>query len=71
MDEMSREETFDYVHNSKSKDLFEVKDAILELPEKASMYKNITCDCCGEETAEVFITVKDEKSLCLDCLEKI
>lgn len=71
VDEMSREETSKYIHNSASEDLFEIKDTFLELPEKAQMYKNITCDCCGEETAEAFITVKDGKSLCLDCLNKI
>ncbi len=69
--EMSREEVFNYVENSKAEDLFDIKDTILELPEKASIYENITCDCCGEETAEAFITEKDGKSLCLDCLKKI
>ena len=69
--EMSREEVFNYVENSKAEDLFDIKDTILELPEKASIYENITCDLCGEETAEAFITVKDGKSLCLDCLKKI
>ena len=67
--EMSREELFDYIHNSKIEDLFDVKDTVLELPENASIYDNITCDSCGEETAEPFITVKDGKSLCLDCLD--
>ena len=69
--EMSREEVFDYVQNSKAENLFDVKNTSLELPEKASIYKNITCDCCKEDTAEAFITGKDGKLLCLDCLDKI
>lgn len=42
--EMSREEVFHYVENSKVEDLFDIKDTILELPEEASIYENITCD---------------------------
>ena len=68
---MSRKETFDYVQKSKSEDLFDIKDTTLELPEKASIYKNITCSNCMEETAEPFITYYEEKALCPDCLKKI
>ena len=69
--EMSREETFKYVMESESDDLFDIKPTRLELPEKASIYKNITCSNCMEETAEPFITFYEEKALCPDCLKKI
>lgn len=68
---MTREETFDYVHNSKAEDLFDVKEPNLEIPQRASIYDNVTCSNCGEETAEAFITVYEGKPYCKDCLEKI
>lgn len=69
--EMSREETFKYVHNAKIEDLFDVKEPNLEVPEKALIYGDETCSCCGEETAEAFIRMKEGKPYCIDCLEKI
>ncbi len=64
---MSRDELFEYIHNSKDEDLFDVKDTVLDLPHEAKIYKNITCYCCGEETAEKYIRFYEGKPLCLDC----
>ena len=66
---MNRAELFEYIHNVDSDDLFDVKPTVIELPGEAKRYDNVTCSCCGEETADVFIKYVEGKAFCLDCLD--
>ena len=66
---MTREESFAYYQASKPEDMFEVKDAIIQLPEKARMFDSYVCDCCGEVTGANWIRLSGDKKLCLDCYE--
>ena len=49
--------------------LFEVKEAVLVLPEQARIFRSYPCDCCGEITAEHWLRLSGDQKLCLDCYE--
>ena len=64
---MTREESFAYYQSCEPKDMFDVKDATIRLPEKARLFDSYICDCCGERTASNWIRLAGDKKLCLDC----
>ena len=66
---MSKEESFAYYQGTDHKDLFEVKEATIALPEEARIFDSYTCACCGEVTAANWIRLEDGKTLCLDCYQ--
>ena len=47
--------------------LFDVKPAVLSLPERARLFQSHPCDGCGEVTAEHLLRLENGKKLCLDC----
>ena len=66
---MTREESFAYYQSCEPKDMFDVKEATIRLPEKARLFDSYICDCCGEVTGANWIRLAGEKKLCLDCYE--
>ncbi len=64
---MERAETFKYYQALEPKDMFDVKEATVKLPERARIFKSYTCEGCGEKTAESMTRLEDGKKLCLDC----
>ena len=66
---MTREESFAYYQSCEPKDMFDVKDATIQLPEKARLFDSYVCDCCGETTGATWIRLAGDKKLCLDCYE--
>ena len=66
---MTREEAFAYYQSCEPKDMFDVKDATIRLPEKARLFDSYICDCCGERTASNWIRLAGGRKLCLDCYE--
>ena len=67
---MTREESFRYYHESRSEDLFWVKETTLALPTAAKIFDSYDCECCGEKTGANWIRLgPDGKKLCLDCWE--
>jgi formylmethanofuran dehydrogenase subunit E len=64
---LTREQSFAYYQSLEPKDMFDVKEAVIQLPEPARLFESIDCDCCGESTAESFIRLQGGKKLCLDC----
>ncbi len=65
--DMEREEKFKYLQEREPRELFDVKEAKIVLPERARIFKSIVCDCCGETASENYIRLSDGKYLCLDC----
>jgi formylmethanofuran dehydrogenase subunit E len=47
--------------------MFDVKEATIQLPEKARLFDSYNCECCGEKTGANWIRIADGKKLCLDC----
>ena len=66
---MTREESFAYYQSCEPKDMFDVKDAVIRLPEKARLFDSYICECCGEVTGANWIRLAGDKKLCLDCYE--
>ena len=66
---MTREESLAYYQSCEPKDMFDVKDATIRLPEKARLFDSYICDCCGERTASNWIRLAGGRKLCLDCYE--
>ena len=66
---MTKAESFAYYQSREPKDMFDVKDATIQLPEKARLFDSYVCDCCGETTGANWIRLAGDKKLCLDCYE--
>lgn len=64
---MEREEKFKYLQEREPRELFDVKETVIILPERARIFRSIACDCCGETTSENYIRLSEGKNLCLDC----
>ena len=66
---MSREESFAYYQSLEPRDMFDVKEATLALPEPARIFDSYRCECCGENTGANWIRIANGKKLCLDCYQ--
>ena len=66
---MTKADSFAYYQSCEPKDMFDVKDATIQLPEKARLFDSYVCDCCGETTGANWIRLAGDKKLCLDCYE--
>ena len=64
---ISREESFAYYQACAPEDMFEVKQTILAVPEKARLFTSFVCDCCGEVTGANWVRLSGDRKLCLDC----
>lgn len=67
---MTREETFSYYQGLEPKDMFDVKETSIVLPEPARIFDSYVCECCGEMTGANWIRIQGGKKLCIDCVEK-
>ena len=66
---MTKEESFAYFQACQPKDMFEVKETTLQLPEAARLFDSYVCDHCSETTGANWIRLVGEKKLCLDCYQ--
>ena len=66
---MTRAESFGYYQSCEPKDMFDVKQTTLRLPESAKLFDSYVCDCCGEKTGSNWIRIAGGKYFCLDCYE--
>ena len=64
---MTKAESFVYYQACKPEEMFEVKETVICLPEKARMFDSYVCSCCGETTGANWIRFVDGKPMCLDC----
>ena len=66
---MTKEESFAYFQSCEPKDMFDVKETTLALPEEARLFSSYVCDCCGETTGSNWIRLAGDRKLCLDCYQ--
>ncbi|MEG1633030.1 MAG: FmdE family protein [Oscillospiraceae bacterium] len=64
---MTREQSFDYYQSLAPKDMFDVGETAIALPEPARIFDSFDCDCCGETSGANWLRLQDGKKLCLDC----
>lgn len=67
IEDMSREEKFEYLTKQEPETLFNVSVPCYQLPEEARIFRSVKCDKCGEMTAEHLIRLQGGQCLCLDC----
>ena len=66
---MTRAESFAYYQACEPKDMFDVKETTIALPEAAKLFDSYICECCGESTGANWIRLAGGKKLCLDCYD--
>ena len=66
---LTREASFAYYQSCSPEEMFEVKEAVLRVPERARLFRSYTCDCCGESAGENWIRLAGDQKRCLDCYE--
>ena len=64
---LARENSFAYYQSCAPRDMFEVKETTIPLPERARLFTSCVCDCCGEVAGANWIRLSGDKKLCLDC----
>lgn len=66
-DHLTKDDIQNYLFTTDQEKLFEKKEPAFKLPEQAQIFRSISCENCGEKTAENHIRLKDGKKLCADC----
>ena len=66
---MTKAESFAYYQACEPKDMFDVKETTIALPESAKLFDSYICECCGESTGANWIRLAGGKKLCLDCYD--
>ncbi|MDY6827494.1 MAG: FmdE family protein [Bacillota bacterium] len=51
------------------KEVVEIKNTAIKIPEKARIFNSITCAECGEKVMEPRARVKNEKMVCIPCAD--
>ncbi len=64
---MTKADSFAHYQALDPKDMFDVKETTLALPEQAKLFDSYTCEGCGELTGAAWIRLVGGKKLCLDC----
>lgn len=64
---LSRQETFELYQSADAKEMFDIKETTIILPEKARIFESVACESCGEGAADHFMRLEGGKKLCLDC----
>ena len=67
---MTKAESYVYYQSCDPKDLFEVKETTIALPDQAKLFDSYICPCCSEMTGSRWMKRVGEKLLCLDCADK-
>ena len=66
---MTKTESFVYYQSCDPKEMFEVKETTIALPDQAKLFDSYICPCCGEMTGSRWMKRVGEKLLCLDCAD--
>ena len=67
---MTKEQSFDYFQNLKPEDMFDVKETVIKLPERAQLFDSYICEECGETVGANWVRIANGKKLCPDCAPK-
>lgn len=64
---MTKEQSFAYYQGCEPKDMFDVKETKIALPESARLFDSYVCESCGETAGSNWIRIQNGKKLCIDC----
>lgn len=62
-----KEHKFRYLQDTPAAALFDKKETVHSLPERARLFASKPCSCCGELTAESMLRLENGQLVCLDC----
>ena len=65
--DLKKGESMAYYLKTPASELFDVKPVKLALPEEASIFRPVVCECCGETAGSNWIRIQDGKQVCIDC----
>ena len=65
--ELSREERMRQILEAPVETLFTTTEVKYDLPERARIFRTLTCEVCGERMAEHMARLQDGKVVCLHC----
>lgn len=68
-EDLSRSGFLEYCRQKESKELFDVKETVIQLPSPAKIFDSYICECCGEKTGANWVRIINGKKLCLDCCD--
>jgi formylmethanofuran dehydrogenase subunit E len=68
--DMTKEESFVYYQALEPKDIFDVKEVKIQLPEQARIFDFYVCNSCDETTGANWIRLKGNEKYCVDCYNK-
>ncbi len=68
--EFSREEMIDYLLNSKTEDIFQIKQVPIPIPHYAEIGESVICYDCGEPTMDTRFLEHQGVQLCIPCYEE-
>ena len=66
---LTREQSFGYYQSLDPREMFDVQETRIPLPEEAKLFDSYPCECCGEKTGANWIRIRNGKKVCLDCYE--
>lgn len=69
-DDLPRKQWMEWLLEQPAETLFSFGEAREALPERARIFRSVTCECCGEKTREDLIRLSDGRMLCLDCFRE-
>ncbi len=64
---MTKEQSFAYYQGCEPKDMFDVKETKIALPESARLFDSYVCESCGETAGSNWIRIQNGKKVCIDC----
>lgn len=62
-----RQEKIDYILNAPEDELFDIREAGIEIPPQARILRSVKCDSCSEPVMETRTVTKNRKTLCMEC----
>lgn len=63
----TREERMQFLLQAPMDVIFEIKTPNDEIPEVARIFASVTCEVCGESTAEPYVRLENGRKVCIDC----
>jgi formylmethanofuran dehydrogenase subunit E len=66
-DEIDRNDWKEYLLQAPVDEIFNFSEPQFELPERARLFKSLTCSVCGENAAEFQMRFQDGEAVCISC----
>lgn len=64
---LDRAEKMHFILTAPAEEVYQQKETVRPIPERARHFQNVTCAACGESLPEHLSRLADGKPLCLDC----